>query len=692
MRKFVSMLVVSLTTLALLVGTAPVSSSAASHREAPLISMDPTADITDFFMFRSYEDGRDDNIVLIMDVIPGEEPSAGPNYYNFDPSVLYTINVDNDMDGHADDVRFEFEFKTEIRGVVRQLDLFLSYVALPPITSLRGAGSEGLGLRQTYTVTMVRGDQRRVLARDLVVVPSNVGPRTMPDYESLVQQGIYELDDGARVFAGQRDDPFYIDLGAIFDTLNLRNPGVDMLSGFNVHSIALEVPASWLTEDEAGVADTESPILGGYASTYRRSTSVLRPGSDAEDTDDSTIDDNRQNEGDWVQVQRLANPLVNEVIIGTEDKDRWNSLDPSRERRFLKYYRDPRLVTALEAVFGADAEPLMDLRDVFLTYTPGRYGRLSELLRLDISVAPVPLAEQDPLTVLGGDNAGWPNGRRPIDDVTDVAIRVVGGANFATAGDNVNANDLPLPDAFPFLSTPWDGFNRIHQNPAGGPPITPTTISPTPSITQTGTPPTPTGTVTVVTQTGTPPTATPPPTVTFTPTGTRTLTPPPSVTPTGTRTLTPPPSVTPTGTRTLTPPPSVTPTGTGSITPSLTSTPTPSPLLPDLAIETVKMELQVISCLSPGNPLGIRVFFDNTGEAAAGSFVVNVNGVTQTVSGLPADAGGALFFVGAGNPVTVTLDSTNLVAESNETNNTFSGTVPIPTAPLPCTPTFTPSP
>src|SRR5215216_2892132 len=282
MRRLRSVLVVSLIVMALVVGTAPISSSAASHREAPLISMDPTAYITDFFMFRSYETGRDDYIVLIMDVIPGEEPSAGPNYYNFDPSVLYSINIDNDQDGKADDIRFEFKFKTEIRGVVNQLDLFLSYVALPPITSLRGEGSEGLGLRQTYTVTMVRGNQRRVIARDLVAVPSNVGPRTMPDYESLVQQGIYNLDDGARVFAGQRDDPFYIDLGAIFDTLNLRNPGVDMLSGFNVHSIALEVPASWFTEDEQGPDDTESPVLGAYASTYRRSTTVLRE----EDPDD----------------------------------------------------------------------------------------------------------------------------------------------------------------------------------------------------------------------------------------------------------------------------------------------------------------------------------------------------------------------------------------------------------------------
>ena len=151
-------------------------------------------------------------------------------------------------------------------------------------------------------------------------------------------------------------------------------------------------------------------MLGAYASTYRRSTTVLRGGDEADDNE-TAIDDRRQSEGDWVQVQRLANPLVNEIIIGTEDKDRWNSLDPSQERRFLKYYREPRLVAALEAVFGADAEPLLDLRDVFLTYTPGRYGRLSELLRLDISVEPVPLAAQNPLTVLAGDNAGWP--KRP---------------------------------------------------------------------------------------------------------------------------------------------------------------------------------------------------------------------------------------------------------------------------------------
>src|SRR5687768_6219506 len=186
MRKLLYSTIVGLMVIALVVGQAPSASQAASHREAPLISMDPTADITDFFMFRSYEEGNDDKIALIMNVNPFEEPGGGPNYYNFDPTVLYAFNVDNNMDGKADDVRFEFEFKTEIRGVVRDLGLFLSYVAIPaPITALDGAGSEGLGLRQTYTLTMVKGSKRTILGKGLFAVPSNVGPRTMPDYEAL---------------------------------------------------------------------------------------------------------------------------------------------------------------------------------------------------------------------------------------------------------------------------------------------------------------------------------------------------------------------------------------------------------------------------------------------------------------------------------------------------------------------------
>jgi len=453
--KFLHSALAGLAVIAMVLGMVPSSVGAASHREAPLISMDPTADITDFFMFRSYEAGKDDKIVMIMDVIPGEEPSAGPNYYQFDPNVLYSFYVDNNGDGKANDVRFEVKFKNEFRGVNKDLGLFLGFVALPPITALDGAGSEGLGLRQSYTVTMVRGDDRKVLGSGLFAVPSNVGPRTMPDYDALAAQGIYDIKNNVRVFAGQRDDPFYIDLGAVFDTLNLRAPGVDMLSGFNVHTIALEIPANLLTKDKKGIADTNFPTLGAYASTSRRSEKVLK--------DEGRVD----YDGSWVQVQRLANPLINEAIIGTADKDRWNALDPSKESKFIDYYTNPRLDTALEAVFGADASPAFDLRDVLLTYTPGNYDRLSELLRLNISVAPVTLASQNPLTALAGDNAGWPNGRRPIDDVTDVAVKVIGGANYIALPsiDSVDANDKPLPDTFPFLASPWDGRGRIHINP-----------------------------------------------------------------------------------------------------------------------------------------------------------------------------------------------------------------------------------
>jgi len=457
----------------LLIYMSNASSEAASHREAPLISLDPTADITDFFLFRSYEPGKDNKIILVMDVIPGEEPSSGPNYYNFDPNVLYTFNIDNNQDGSAEDIQFEFQFTNELRTFIRDpLKLFLSYAALPAITALDGPGSEGIGLRQKYEITMVRNKRRVTLGSGLIVVPSNVGPRTMPNYPALAAQGIYDLGNGVRVFAGQRDDPFYIDLGATFDTLNFRralpllsatedandgaNPfGVDMLSGFNVHTIALEIPASMLTSDGKGSGATASPVLGAYASTSRRKVRVLREGDE-------------DNNGPWVQVQRLANPLVNEAIIGTIDKDHWNAVEPNEESQFADYYLNPRLALAMQLVFGVPAATAnrTDLRDLLLKYGPSSRV-LSELLRLDINVAPRPLASQSRLTVLAGDSAGWPNGRRPKDDVTDIAIRVVGGTNYINgkAGDGVNTNDLPLPASFPFLATPWDGRNRVHQNP-----------------------------------------------------------------------------------------------------------------------------------------------------------------------------------------------------------------------------------
>jgi len=486
----------SLAALALLALTTNAGSrpaAAASHREAPRIALDPPADITDFFLFRSYEPGRQDKVILIMNVFPGGEPSSGPNYFTFDPNVLYAFHVDNDRDGR-EDVTFELRFRTEIRGLVDQFNLFVSYVGcgtrtppcatpLPPITSLDGPGSEGLGLRQRYSVTMVRHGHRQKLADGLIAVPSNVGPSTTPGYDALALQGVHALPDDIRVFAGQRGDPFYIDLGATFDTLNFRrnpplltpaedanddvNPfGIDTIGSSNVQSIALEVPASLLTRDGRGPDATGQPRLGAYASTSRRKVTVLRdPGGRDSGDDDDPKDGNR-----WVQIQRLANPLVNEAIIGTEDKDRWNATEPEDEKQFLDYYLNPRLALALQLVFGVPAATSgrQDLVDLLLKYDP-RDQRLSELLRVDLRTPPTPLAAQRRMTVLATppDPAGWPNGRRPRDDVTDIAVRVVGGPNFvaARAGDGVNRNFTPTRASFPFLATPQVGRDRVHQNP-----------------------------------------------------------------------------------------------------------------------------------------------------------------------------------------------------------------------------------
>jgi Domain of unknown function (DUF4331) len=467
--------------LASLSATPPAT--AASHREAPLISMDPGADITDFFMFRSYEPGKSDRVVLLMDVM-SEEPSSGPNYWNFDPNVVYSINVDSDRDGKADDVRFDFRFKTELRGLTTQLGLPLSYVGGGPLPVIDDLDDAGIGLRQTYSVTMTAKGQRPVtLAENRIAVPSNVGPRTMPNYDALAAQGVYTLDGGIRVFAGQRDDPFFIDLGAVFDTLNLRtfsgpppSRGIDMLSGFNVHTIALEVPIGML-------APGTNKVIGAYASTSRSRITVR-------------LDDQRDL-GRQVQVQRLANPLVNEVIIGTQDKDRWNATEPEDESRFLGYYLKPRFAAALQLVFGVNTGCLVplpdcrpnppaagtlpslpefnrtDLQALLLQYNPivygnGQGGRISDLLRLDLNVAPTPLGQQSSVPgALGGDKAAWPNGRRPNDDVTDIAVKAVGGANYLALPtiDGISVNDRPTTASFPFLATPHDGRNRVHANP-----------------------------------------------------------------------------------------------------------------------------------------------------------------------------------------------------------------------------------
>src|SRR5262247_2235917 len=272
--------------------TAPVA-RAASHREAPLIALDPAADNTDTYAFRSWQDPS--KVVFIMNVIPGQDPADGPNYFNFDDEVLYTFNIDNNQDGKAEDIVYEIRFKTENRPALGQLEFPLAYVGNPKIpvaelqgiTKLDGPGSEGLTRRQTYTVTEVRGKKRAVLfqGQTLVAVPSNVGPATFKNYEDLASQGIFtDSPTGIKVFAGQRAETFYIDLGAVFDTANLRrfppllsaaedsddskDPfGINRFSGTNVNSIVVEVPIARITRDRKSAEQTSSPVIGMYAST-----------------------------------------------------------------------------------------------------------------------------------------------------------------------------------------------------------------------------------------------------------------------------------------------------------------------------------------------------------------------------------------------------------------------------------------
>ena len=490
---------------------------AASHREAPLIALDPSADNTDVYAFVSYDPANlarsadDRKVTFIENVNPGQDPADGPNYFNFDDHVLYRIHVDNDADGVADDVVYEFLFHTENRpiggpgGLTSPVPMLGNRhiphaVPLQGITALDGPGSEGLTRRQTYKVWEVRNGKRTELFADrtLVAVPSNAGPATFPDYAAVAAQGIYDDSaTGIRVFAGQRTETFYIDLGAVFDTLNLRrylptltgpsedsdfaNPfGNNRFSGFNVSTIAIEVPIPRITSDHRGPGMTAHPVIGMYASTARRATKEI--GEAGEPT---------EYEGPWVQVSRMANPLVNELIIPTPSKDRWNSTLPQDEAKLQGFYKNPVIATELNLVFGVPILPIdgspagarTDLMSILLKY-PGQKLNgtncgtpCSELLRLDLRVPPTAPEHQSRLgAALSADKAGWPNGRRPNDDVTDIALRVVGGKDYIAnhVGDGVNfLADAPgtvgvditkngIARQFPFLPTPHDGKNRRH--------------------------------------------------------------------------------------------------------------------------------------------------------------------------------------------------------------------------------------
>jgi Domain of unknown function (DUF4331) len=409
-------------------GSAPQAANASSHREAPLISEDPTADNTDLYAFVSPD--KPDTATIIANWIPGEDPAAGPNYYTFSPTARYDIYVDRNGDGKPD-TTYYFRFKNQ------PSQFFLG------------------NTQQTYTVTKVEGGKSSVVGSGLLTPPDNIGPRSTPNYDQLAAKGIHSLSDGTTVFAGQRDDAFFADVGAIFDLVAIRvgtganGGGKDFLAGYGVHAIALQIPKAQL---DNGTNHT----IGVWAATDRQKVAVSRGKARAQ----------------WVQVSRLGNPLVNEVIIPTNLKDKWNASSPANDKQFEQYYTNPILATVLQKLypqFGPFQDSgRTDLVQVLLTglKTPAlNYTGPTEAdeLRLNLSIAPTSFDKINRLGVLGGDLAGYPNGRRLEDDVVDISERAVGGVLIGHSlplGDGVDGNDVPNLHVFPYEAAPFSGFDN----------------------------------------------------------------------------------------------------------------------------------------------------------------------------------------------------------------------------------------
>ena len=422
MRKIALVLLAAagVTLLALFVGRlSPSSSTASSHREAPLISEDPTADNTDLYAFRSPD--KPSTLTIISNWIPGEDPAAGPNYYTFSQTAKYNIYIDRNGDGRPD-VTYSFRFKTP-------------------------TGPFFLGNTQQTWVATKNGKPWATGKTPI----NNVGPRFndfvgVKDYEAAAEKTIVNKG-GVSIFAGQRDDPFFADVGAIFDLVAFRKAGTtgnmgggkDFLSGYNVHTIALQIPISQV--------DTASHTIGVWSSTDRMNVTVngkVRPG--------------------WTQVSRLGEPLINEVVIPTGLKDLWNRTKPAQDSQFKKYYETPILAAVMNKLYklGVPETGRDDLVAVLGTGIPKvtfTGNTFADELRINLAVPPA--AKPNRMGVLGGDNAGFPNGRRLTDDVVDIEEQAVAGflkGKKVPLGDGVNADADGLLKHFPYVMTPHQGF------------------------------------------------------------------------------------------------------------------------------------------------------------------------------------------------------------------------------------------
>jgi hypothetical protein len=436
---------------------------ASSHREAPFITTRPKVDGTDFYMFNSYEPGRAGYVTLIASYQPFEEPQGGPNYYTMDPNALYEIMIDNNGDG-VEELTFQFRFTTVDSGATVTAGGKAIPVPLTNIGPVSARDMSAQNVAETYTMTVVRGDRRTGTAQRITDADSgsatfpkpldNIGAKSIPDYAFYAANFIFNItipgcSKPGRVFVGQRQDGFVVNLGETFDLVNIKYPAEELapgmnarqlapnsLAGYNVTSIALEVPASCLT---AG----GDPVIGGWTTASVRQATVLNPHPESAKSVASvgpvtsgTVGAAVQG-GAWSQVSRLGMPLVNELVIGLPDKDRFNASAPKDDAQFADYVTNPSLPVLLQVLFGAagvkapNVYPRTDLEAAFLTGVTGLNQPVkatpAEELRLNTGTAVTPMASQNDLGVLGGDLSGFPNGRRPIDDVVDITLRVAMG-------------------------------------------------------------------------------------------------------------------------------------------------------------------------------------------------------------------------------------------------------------------------
>ena len=450
-----------------------------SHREAPNISLDPSADNTDTYAFTAKD--APNSLTVVANWFPNQIPANGPNFFRFDNRARYYINIDNTGDGKPE-YKYRFTFKNRVN---KKTFLY----AFPGV---EGINDPKLFQKQTYTLhreTYRRGKLRGVrrLGRNIPVAPSNVGPKTFKDYNATANQAIRSAG-GIRLFAGQREDPFFVDLGATFDAINIRNMGTtgnagggkDDFAGLNTQSIVMQIPERQITRNKRAVsgADSDNAVVGVWSSTDRQRLEVT----------DADFDSNKKSRGKFVQVSRLGNPLVNEVVIPVGKKDKFNRVGPDGDaQNFGKFVVKPELAAILNALFKVNAPEnnRTDIVQALLQGIPdlnqldrGDNPRPTDTLKINLGVPPADTPNR--FGVLAGDLAGFPNGRRLEDDVVDIELQVVAGflkGNKVPLGDGVDVNDKQFLSTFPYVAPPVSGFdsdpsNRIEPphdpTPAGG--------------------------------------------------------------------------------------------------------------------------------------------------------------------------------------------------------------------------------